>query len=320
MRTSKGAAIALVSTITGIFIFSGSIFTGLMTTQQITETVNYSSGHVNNLLEAQTRKKIYEKNIQAETRFVYNNIAYRNSNWTWEQNIPEESEIKEKIREKMFTGEHNILRQNRVFRCQAPSLSKEDLEIVSEEEMHLEMSNKHITCFGGDSKAIVPVKNRITADTNQNNYLNILKYGQILANNAKTDINILEKVENQISTECIDQNTPQSEIRLEAIAEAKTDALEDNQNYAEKIFGQTEDKREEYVRLRESKTYVNGSKTVNINQVNCEGDGQRFTGSVEFTPEILTTKFVLTDSENEIITYDGNQHIQVDLKYSFDLE
>lgn len=320
MRNRKGVATALVSLITGIFILSGSIFSGLMTEKEIKETVNYSTGHVNRLMEAQTKKNIYKTNIKNELKFVHNNVAYSKNETVWEDEVPEEEEIISNFKDSLMAGEYNLPDQNRVFRCIAPSIQKEDLEVIRNNELELNITGKDVTCHGGDSTAFVPINEAIVMENTDNNYLNLLKHGRTLALEADSRVESIEKEEIDVQTGCIEGGNKEEKGEKKAISEARSEILKDREDLAETIYGETGDSRESFISLENSKTSINGSKSVNLDPTSCNNNGKKYSGTVDFTPETLTTKYKLEDSQNEVVTYKGRKSIGVEIEYKKNLE
>jgi hypothetical protein len=320
MQDRKGAAIALVSVITGVFIMSGSIFGGIMTNSQISQTVNYSTGHITQLMEAQTKKNIYMENMEKELRYVQNNNAFWNNETVWENDIPEHEEIRDRFKDQLISGDYNLPDQNRILRCTPPTIEKEDIEILSNTQMKLNLADEEVTCYGGDSTAFIPIKENIQVENEANNYLNLLEYGKSLASEVNEEVNTVEGEEISVETGCIEAENSEDKGRRQAVSKAKSEILGDRKDLAQTIYDETESRRESFIELKNSETFINGSKSVELDSNECGDSGEKFSGTVEFTPDTLTTRYMLEDSENKVITYQGRERVKTEIAYEMELE
>jgi hypothetical protein len=314
---SKGAAIALVAVIMGVFIASGAIFSSLFTEQRITATANYSTGHVHTTLEAQTRRDIYEKNIQKELKYAYNNIAYNKEEVEWTNKPPSDSELKTRFKQDLLKSRYGLKDQNRVFHCEAPGINMGNTQVTPDNNLKLDMSGKYVECRGKDSKVFMPVKDEITSSNNNNNYLEMLKYSQRLAEEAENRLSSAESVEIDYEGSCTQESSiDTSEAEESALSEAKKDSVTEGNRYAEAVYEATSSDRPSFIEAEEISGGLEGSSTIDIDSENCGSNKVKYTGTVEFTPEEANVEYSLKDQDNQVLTYDGMATISFDFVYT----
>lgn len=189
--------ISILTVFVLLFVSGGSLFTGLMGSQEIQETVSYSTDDVNALAEAKVNSEIYDFNIRKELNYTFNNVAYELGDEAggveWEDNIPDMEDVNATFKDQMLNREDvNIVKQNRAGGCDPPEIDASVLEIVSNYELRLEFSDPWIECGGLKTTAMVPIDDSFNVRNPDNNYLNLANDSIYLATESKA---IIEETE-----------------------------------------------------------------------------------------------------------------------------
>lgn len=197
----KGQLSSILVTVVLLFVSGGSLFTGLVGSQQIQETVTYSTDDINELTAAKINSEIYGFNTRKELNYSFNNVAYELSqeagSLDWQDNIPEMEEVNTTFKEQLLNREDvNIVKQNRAGGCDPPEIDESMLEMTSKHGLRLELSDPWIECSGLKTKAMVAVDEIYEVQNPDNNYLNLANDSIELANESKEIVNDTEWARN----------------------------------------------------------------------------------------------------------------------------
>jgi len=271
--------ISILTVFVLLFVSGGSLFTGIMGSQQIQETVSYSTDDVNALAEAKVNSEIYGFNIRKELNYTFNNVAYELGEEAggveWDDSIPDMEDVKSTFKDQMLNREEiNIVKQNRAGSCDPPEIDTSVLEIVSKHELRLGFSDPWIECDGLKTKAMVPVENSFEIQNTGNNYLNLANDSISLANESKAiiketewsrngtiedPIDNVEVPENSFNNACYhlsDSDESQADSEAYQSAEEQYDGM----NIAEEAYENLESagKLFEFVNDRATRTEIEG--------------------------------------------------------------
>lgn len=324
---SKGAVEILTLIIT-VFTLSGGMLGGLVTQGKISETVNYATGPVNEVLNAKTKKEIYKKNIKKELEFAHNNVAYQigqeGGTLEWGKDVPEIDEIKEKFKQQLISHEYNIKDQNRIKGCIPPAISQENLSILSENTLELDFQEAWIRCTGKDSKVFLPIGEVFTVGNDENNYLHLAKYARALSLEIQNNIPDSGTGNSDI-TVCEDDSSSGEDLAKEtAISEAKEEALGGEPDIGSEAFSNTESERNSYVELEDSNTVLEGDEeieSVDKDSDGCSDDSEaEYSVEAEFVADSVSVDVTLKDTGNTVITFDGEKNLEFTFEYAQPLE
>lgn len=191
---SKGQMISVLTVVVLLFVSGGALFTGLIGSQEIQETVTYSTDDINALAEAKVNAEMYRFNIRKELNYTFNNVAYELGEEAggveWEDNIPDMEDVNTTFKDQLLNREDiNIITQNRAGECDPPEIDDSMLDLASKHELRLEFSDPWIECDGLETRAMVPVDDSFAVDNTDNNYLSLANDSIELANESWEIIN-----------------------------------------------------------------------------------------------------------------------------------
>lgn len=194
---SKGEFVSILTVVVLLFVSGGALFTGLLGSQQIQQTVTYSTDDINALASAKINSEIYRFNIRKEMNYTFNNVAYELGEEAggvgWEDNIPSMEDVNSTFKDQLLNrGAINIKEQNRAGNCEPPQIDESVLEIATKHELRLEFSDPWIKCNGLKTEAMVPVSDTFVVRDTDNNYLNLANESRELANESWEIINNTE--------------------------------------------------------------------------------------------------------------------------------
>ncbi len=177
-----------------VFVSGGALFTGLVGSQQIQETVTYSTDDINALTTAKVNSEIYRFNIRKELNYTFNNVAYELGEEAggveWEDNIPDMADVNTTFKDQILNREEiNIKSQNRAGNCDPPEIDDSMLELGPRHELTVGLSDPWIRCDGLKTEAMVAVEDSFVVHNTDNNYLNLARDSIELANESWEIIN-----------------------------------------------------------------------------------------------------------------------------------
>jgi hypothetical protein len=338
----KGQMLVVLSLMAILFIVTGNMFSAVIAQNEITKSVSYSSNDANELLRAEIKADVYAKNIEKELNYSLNNIAYllgSNSgpNWeelNWEDNIPDQDRIKSVFKQKMISGEYGIANQNRLWGCDTPQLAEEPLEKVGSDpvEIELTLSKAQVECSSGRTTAIASIPEQYTIENDNNNLFELTDYARTLAQKVKEiSPDRLEESGSASTNSC--RSPDQSDAQTQARANARDNTVQGEENIAEEAYQETEDSRESFITGEHDTIILGDFSQVDSDETPCfydcdcpEGpedrdgscrcEGTKYSYTYNYTVDEINTDFDLVDSNNEVLTYDGQKSLDFDFRYS----
>jgi hypothetical protein len=292
VKSRKGAA-ALISVVVFVLIGTGSIFSGIIQSSEIKKTINYSTGQVNQLMEAKTKAEIYDTNMRHELRYAHNNIGFRADTKTWSE-IPTKDQLRQRFKQNLLNSQYGLREQNRVSGCAAPPITESDLKLENS-QITLNLTGKYVHCFTGDSEAYISIKEKWRTE---NKYLQMAFKARRLAQEFNPDA----------STATAESSCSDTIDREEVRQEAKNNAISGNPASEAVNSVNTAG-----IDVSRAETIISGDFST---QTNGCSNGQRLTA--EFTPETVTANYTLKNGD--VMTHEGMEELKYRIEFQKQVE
>ena len=329
-RKSKGFSVFLgfLTVITVIVTVTGSIYSALLTTQDLSDEITFNSGDTALMHELKIKSQNYE--LRAEDILYYSSntkaveLAENSGGGDWDNSIPEKPDLKERFEEETtetFEGRNTVSN-----RCSTPAL---DSISVSEKEYELSYSTPYIGCTSTSITAEKPIQNPIIIENSDNRYLKILGYSISLAENSK-DIAPDSTVTNEgsASSSCQSSISDSQKDEIDDEAESDADISSEHNSLASEAADKVETDTDIEISsstILDDSTTKEGSGTSSCTY-SCpteedperECDGERYSSEYSYTLSGIDFDFSVED-ETVLLTESGEDNIVFDFVYKIDL-
>ncbi len=329
-RKSKGFSVFLgfLTILTVIATVTGSIYSALLTSQDLSDEITFNSGDTPLMQELKIKSQNYE--LRAEDILYYSSntnaveLAEDSGGGDWSNNIPEKSDLEDRFEDK--TTETFEDRNTVSNRCSTPTL---DEISVSDKEYEISYSTPYMGCTSTSITAEKPIQNPITVENSDNRYIKILDYSIGLAENSR-EVAPDSVVNNDGSASTSCQSSISSSQRNEIDDEAESDAdISSDYNSlaseaAEQVDTDTGIEISSSTILDDSTTKEDGSTSSCTYSCPTEEepdrrcDGERYSSEYSYTLSSIDFDFSVED-ETVLLTENGEESIVFDFVYEHDL-
>ncbi len=329
-RKSKGFSVFLgfLTILTVIATVTGSIYSALLTTQDLSDEITFNSGDTALMHELKIKSQNYE--LRAEDILYYSSnteaveLAQDSGGGDWDNNVPEKSDLEERFEDK--TTETFEDRNTVSNRCSTPTL---DDVSVSEKEYEISYSTPYIRCTSTSITAEKPIQNPIIVENSDNSYIKILDYSVSLAENSKEAApDSIVTNDGSASTSC--QSSISSSQRSTVDDEAESDA-DISSNYNSLATDAADNvETDTGIEISSSTTLDDGTTKEDSGTSSCtyscpteedpekECEGERYSSEYSYTLSGIDFGFDVED-ETVLLTETGEDNIVFDFTYELDL-